>query len=312
MNNALIVFVNILVMLAYAAPAYILIKTKMFSASAISGFNILLLYVAQPCLAYYSLTKIAFDGRILLNMLYTFLTATGVMLGVILIGRFITAKKQKSDASMRIANIAFSFGNCTFIGIPLLEALLPEYKEAAIYSCVFYMSMSIIGWTVASFIITNNKKHISIKKIFLNPATVGLIISLPFFIFNFRLPAAFHDAVSLMGRMSTPLCMLILGMRLATLQLKSVFMDRMKYLSSAVRLLLVPMIYIGICLILPIGPSLKTSIVVCGSAPVAAIVLNYSELLGEGQEFAAGTIVLSNIAAVITMPAVILLMTAIL
>ncbi len=311
MDNALVLFINILIMLLYSLPGFVLVKTKLLKANAIEGFNVVLLYVAQPCLAYYALTKVEFEKRILLNMLYTFAISLGVMIIAIVVFRLITAKKQRENIAVRVANIAIAFGNCTFIGLPLLEALLPQYPEAVVYSIVFFLSMSILGWTVASFVITGDKKYISIKKIFLNPATIGLIISLPFFITGVTLPTAFHGAVTLFGKMSTPICMLILGMRLATLPAKSVFCDWTKYLTLAIRQLIVPMIYILLCWLLPIEQNLKITLVVCGATPVAAVLLNYAELLGEGQEYSAGTVILSNIFSIATMPIIILITSAI-
>ncbi len=312
MDSALVLFINILIMLLYSLPGFVLVKLKMLKESAIEGFNVLLLYVAQPCLAYYALTKVPFETRILFNMLYTFAVSLGVMLLVIVIFYCITAKSQRHNVSTRVSNVAIAFGNCTFIGLPLLEALLPDYPEAVVYSIVFFMSMSILGWTIASFVITRDKKYVSIKKIFFNPATIGLIIALPFFLTSVTLPSAFHGAVSLFGRMSTPICMLILGMRLATLSPKSVFADVSKYLTLAVRQLVVPMLYIVICLLLPIENNLKLTLVVCGSTPVAAVLLNYAELIGEGQEYSAGTIVLSNILSIATMPIMLIIASAIL
>ncbi len=306
-DNAYILFINISVMLLYSLPGFVMIKSKLTKAEAISGFNVLLLYVTQPCLAYYALTKVEFEIRILMNMLYTFGISLAVMLAVIGIFRIFTKGRQKESVALRISNVSIAFGNCTFIGIPLLEAVLPSYPEAVAYSIVFFISMSVIGWTVASFIITGDKKYVSVKKIFLNPATIGLAISLPFFLTGLRLPADFHNAVTLVGRMSTPICMLILGMRLATLPFKSVFTDKTKYLTAAIRQFAVPMIYILVCMLLPVEDNLKITLTICGSAPVAAVVLNYSELLGAGQEYAAGTIVLSNILSVLTLPLVILL-----
>ncbi len=307
MNNAYILFVNILVMLLYSLPGFVMVKSRLMRVEAISGFNVLLLYVTQPCLAYYALTKVEFELRILLNMLYTFVISLVIMLGVIVLFRLFTQSRQREDVALRISNISIAFGNCTFIGIPLLEAVLPSYPEAVVYSIVFFISMSVIGWTVASYIITNDKKYVSVRKIFLNPATIGLVASLPFFLMGLQLPKDFHNAVTLVGRMSTPVCMLILGMRLATLSLKSVFADKSKYITVILRQLAVPLIYILVCTLLPIEENLSVTLTICGSAPVAAVVLNYSELLGEGQEYAAGVIVLSNILSVITLPLVILL-----
>ncbi len=309
MDNAYTLFINILIMFLYALPGFIVVKTKLVKPSGIVGLNVILLFVLQPCLSYYALTKVPFETRILLNMLYTFLISLIIMLIVIGIFYIFSRKKQKESVALRISNVAVAFGNCTFIGIPLLEALLPQYPEAVVYSVVFFISMSIIGWTVACFLITRDKKHISVKKILLNPAIIGLIVSLPFFITNWTFPEPFHNSITLVGKMSTPICMLILGMRLATLPWKTIFTDKLKYFTITIRQLIVPLIYIAICTLLPIEANLKVTLSVCGATPVAAVVLNYSELIGQGQDYAAGIIILSNIFSILTMPVLMLLIT---
>lgn len=308
MDNAYVLFLNILVMLLYSLPGFLLIKSKLLKPVSISSFNILLLYVTQPCLSYYTLTRVPFEKRIFVNMIYTFLITMGMMLAVIFIFRIFTKNKQKESTALRIMNISAAFGNCTFLGLPLLDALLPNYPEASVYSITFFISMSLLGWTVAAYIITGDRKYISLKKVILNPAFFGIAAALPFFLTGSTVPQPFHDAVTLVGRMSTPLCMIILGMRLATRSFKDVFCDCSKYITIALRQLAVPMLYIALCAVLPIEPNLKISIVVCGSTPVAAVVLNYCELLGEGQDYAAGAVILSNILAIVTMPLVVFIM----
>ncbi len=311
MENASILFVNILVMLIYAVPGFVLVKVKMMNAGAIPGLNTLLLYVAQPCLVYYSLTKVAFEPRILLNMLWTFLISFGVMM--LAIGGFYVLNKRRVQESvaLRIGNIALGFGNCTFMGMPLIEALLPEYPEASIYSIMFFLSMCIIGWTFACFVISGNREYISVRKIVLNPATVSLVLFMPFFVLNYAFPDPLNSSLVLLGRMSTPLCMLILGIRLATLSLKPILVDKSKYLIIALRQIVVPLLYLAVCLILPIEANLKISLVIYGATPVAAMVLNYAELLKKGQDYAAGIMILSSLTAVLTMPVMVMLVNAV-
>ena len=57
-------------------------------------------------------------------------------------------------------------GNCGFMGIPLLEALLPGYPQAVAFAAMFFMAYNILMWTMVSFMITRDRHYISIKKIF--------------------------------------------------------------------------------------------------------------------------------------------------
>jgi predicted permease len=47
---------------------------------------------------------------------------------------------------------------------------------------------------------------------------------------------------------------------------------------------------------------IRTVMFIIGSCPVASIVLNFSEMLGEGQEAAADVLLLGTLSSIITMP----------
>ena len=76
----------------------------------------------------------------------------------------ITRKKQ-SDPRVRICTAATAFGNTGFMGIPLLEALLPEYPEAVAFASAFFIAMNLLMWTVGSAIITRDRKYVRLKKV---------------------------------------------------------------------------------------------------------------------------------------------------
>ena len=70
-----------------------------------------------------------------------------------------------------------------------------------------------------------SKKYISVKSAFMNPAFFSFVIAMPLYITGAmsKLPTLVTDAISLLGRMTTPVCMLILGIRLATMDFKKLF-----------------------------------------------------------------------------------------
>lgn len=298
--------VTVAIMLLYAVPGFLLVKSKLVKENAISAFAVFLMYVCQPCLTIYTFQKTEFSWELIGNIGIIFALAL-LLMGIMLFGMFFIMKKKYSDVRYRIANVAGAFGNCTFMGVPLLEALLPNNPEATLYSTIFFIAMSILGWTVASALITQDKKYIKPMKIVLNPAVLALVVALPLFFAKVTLPAVLNDAITLVGRMSTPLCMVIMGMRLATVKVKSIFVEPTVYVATAVKLVIMPLIGLLLTWFLPIDYALKVSFYVMCCCPVAAVVLTFAEMLDEGQKSAANVVLLSTLFSLATLPLMMLI-----
>ena len=300
-------------MLAYAVPGYILIKVKAIPHSAISAFSKLLMYVCQPLLTIYSFNKADFTPELGINLLIFFALITALQLLFIGIMCLIFRRKRE-DVRYRVASVACTLSNCSFLGVPILEALFPEWVNAPAYSMVFFFSMSILGWTLVSAIYTRDKRYISVKKLLLNPATISLIISLPFFFTGFKISAEngyllgqLENMITVLARMTTPLYMLITGMRLATMPVKEIFSQHLPYLCILVNQIIFPLVALAILSIPVFDTELKWCMFVMCACPIASVVLNYAEIAGQGQEMAAKCVLLGTLSCIITLPVLSLL-----
>ena len=99
-----------------------------------------------------------------------------------------------------------------------------------VISATAALVMNILGWSLCCYVFTGDKKYVSVKKIFLNPSVLILVIVLPLFFCNVRLGGAGNsfaaqlgNMVELVGRSSTVVFMLVLGMRLASSNIKEIF-----------------------------------------------------------------------------------------
>lgn len=294
-------------MLLYALPGFLLVKSKAVSPSAIPAFTKFLLFVCQPCLTFHSLSKISFSAESIKNLLLCLLLTLTLQGFLILIYYFLFRKKRE-DIFWRLMNLAAVFSNCGFMGVPLLEKLLPDHPEAAAYSCIFALSMHMLGWSAGLYIISRDKKFISVKKIFINPATLALAVALPFFFTGRSLPPALFEVVALLAKTSTVICMLTMGMRLATVPIKKIFSNKHQYLAVCLNQFVFPLFTFAVLFFLPIDGALKTTLVILSACPVASMVQNYAELLGQGQETAANTVLLGTLSSVLTVPLICLLL----
>lgn len=308
MQEFITTLITVGIMLAYAIPGFILIKVKAVKTENISAFSKLLMFVCQPALTLYSFNRADFTPTLALNLLIFFAVISVMQL--LFIGVFfLIFRKKLEDVRYRIATVATTLSNCSFLGVPILEALFPESNNVAAYSMMYFLSMSLIGWTLVSAIITRDKKYVSIKKILLNPATLSIAVALPFFFTGFKIGAEngqvlaqIGNMINILGKMTTPLCMLVLGMRLATVKLRSLFVTPLQYLSVGVNQIVFPLCVLGILSLLPVEPELKWCMFIMCACPVASVVQNYAEILGEGQETAANTVLLGTFFSIATLP----------
>lgn len=294
------------VLLLYAVPGFILSKTKAVTTDSLPALSKILMYVCQPCLTLYTFDDIDFTAVLFRDMAIFFVVITVLQLCTIGVFYLIFRKKQ-GEVRYRVYTIASTFGNCAFFGVPILESLFPG-SNAVAFSNMYFASMSLLGWTVASAVIAHDRKYISVRKIVLNPAVLVMAVALPLFVFGVKLPAQLYTPVSVVGKMSTPMCMLVLGIRLGEMRLKSVFGGGLNYLIVLVKQMLFPLLALGVAYLLPWDEYARQAMFVLACCPVASVVLNFAELLGEGQEDAADMLLLGTILSIVTMPVMLLIL----
>lgn len=299
-------FSTVLIMLLYAVPGFAMTKTGLVKEGEIPALARLLMYVCQPVLVISSMSSLGRSSSAVLNLVTVFavmFVSQGALIGLL----YILMRKRTDDPKYRIYALACAMGNCSFMGIPVLQALLPDNPEAIAYSAAASLALNILGWTVGSAVIMKDSRFISLKKVFLNPTTIAAAVALVINFTGLSLPTVLSDAVGLVGKMSTPLCMIIMGMRLATVDAKSIFASIGNYAVILVKQFAFPAAILGIMTVLRIDPVIRASCFIMLCCPSASVVLNFSEMLGSGQKTAASIVLLSTVLSIVSIPLMILL-----
>lgn len=299
---------SVALLLLYAVPGFLLVKSKLTDATAIPAFAKVLLYVCQPCLTFYSFDKADFSYELLWGLGIFFIISLISQFGLLMLFYYLFRKKSKENVNFRIMNMALVLGNCGFFGIPVVEKLFPERADAAVYCLVFTLAMNLLCWTMVLYIVTRDKKYIKAKQLLVNPATISFIVGLVLFMLSVKLPGILSEAVSLGGKISTPLCMTILGMRLATADFRTVFLMPLQYLVVVLKQTVIPLIIFGLVSFLPVDEFIKELSFILFCCPVASNVLNFAEIGGKGQKEASGCVLLGTMLSIATMPLMMLLL----
>ena len=308
MSTFLITLFSVGILLFSAVPGYLFIKCKLVKEDFIPGVSKILVYICQPAIAIYGFAGLEVSGKILLDMLVFSLLVIALH-AVVLVGVYFLFGGKGKMAVYGIITVSATASNCTFFGIPILEALFPEIASGLIvYASIYSLIMNIMGWTVGAALISGNMRFISLKKVFLNPATISTGAAFLIFLLGITIPENLLSSITIMGKMATPLSMLVLGMRLASIDLKSVFLDKKLYFSTLIKQFAMPLVALLLVAFMPIDASLKACIYILAACPTASVVLAFAEMLESGQKSASGAILLSTILSIVSLPIMVLLL----
>lgn len=305
MNTLWITFSAVLALLLCAAPGYLMVRGGVLKEDAISPLTKVMLFVGQPCLVVTTFGKLEYDLS-LLPRLGFFALAVLLINGVMLGGAYLVLRKKQEEAVYRICTIATTLTNCAFFGIPVIEALYGDAaSELLVYTSVYAVVMNILGWTVVSAIIAKDTHYMSLRKIVLNPATLGLVCAILLYVLRVPVFSGYPtlgNMIEILGRMTSPLSMIVMGMRLSTMNLRELFGDVRIYLTIAVKQFGMPLVAFVILLILPMDPVIKQVLYIMCACPVAAIVQSFSEMIGQGQKEGAKLVLLGTLLSILTLP----------
>ncbi|MBO5110072.1 MAG: AEC family transporter [Clostridia bacterium] len=299
---------NVLVTLLYILPGYLICKGKRAVADHLPTLSGLLIYACSPCMLINSLLNMEFSPKGLAHMglflLASLLLQTAFML--ILFGLF----RKKQDVKYRIFAIASVMGNVGFFGLPIVKVLLPDNPEVMAYSAAYAVSMNILLFTVGVYCLTGRRETMSLRAAVLNPTVISFSIGVLLYVVGAGkvLPGLLTGCVKLLGDMSTPLCMIILGVRLATVPVKRLFSRPFVYGIAASKLILYPLFVFAVTLLLPLPYSFRASLVVLSATPCAAVIQSISEIYKSEMELSANCVMLSTLFCFLTVPLATLLL----
>lgn len=299
--------INVLMMLFYLSIGFVLAKCDKACDKHARTISSLLLYVCGPAMIISAFDALEYNKQDLIQMGLFFLVTLVIQVIVILI-IFLILKHKYADAKYRILTFGAACGNVGFFGLPLVQALFPESPIVSCYSSVYVMSMNLIAFTLGVFLITQDKKYVSIKAAILNPTTLAIIVALPLYIFKLHFPTTIYNTLSLLGKMTTPLCMIVLGLRLSAMDIKALFTRPFAYLACLMKLVIFPLIaYLCVYFIPQLDSTFKACILVLSAAPSGAIILSLAELHQTEQDLCANVVLLSTLLCVITIPLLMLI-----
>lgn len=286
-----------IIMFIYLLIGYFLYRKKMVTIQGSADIGRMLLYIVMP-LAILKSYITEFSVEKLIGLGISFLAALLSLMLAIFVSRLFFRKEEG------VERFGAAFSNAGFIGIPLVQMTLGE--DAVFYISSFVALLNILQWTYGILVMTGDRSAISFKKLRTNPIILSFIGGLLLFFLPLSLPDPLIDMIATIASMNGPLAMIVLGVYLAQIPLKSLFTDKIVYRCTLVRLIVIPCFTI---ILLAMFPSqyhiMKLAILIAASAPVGSNVAIFAQLYNKDYTQAVKEVCMSTLFCIITLPLII-------
>lgn len=212
-----------------------------------------------------------------------------------LLGRLLKLSKKQQVIFTNLVG----FSNVSFVGYPIISIFLPE-------TGIFLASFFVLAYNFFFFTFgtarTSGQTKISYRSIFGNFNIIVCFIMLALYLLQIKLPTPLQGTLELLGGTSTPLSMIIVGSMLASIRLRDLFTTPPLYLSTLVRLLVLPTITFFVVKGLALPVDAATVILVMTGLPSATLTVIAAEKYNCEPVFASKGVLLSTLLFLLTVP----------
>lgn len=320
--DPIVLFISVATLFCYMLPGFILKKTKFADDHFAKNLSLHVLYVAQVCLLMHGFL-VEFDAKVFIGIIKTLILAFAVHTLFYFLAKCFFRKQP--DKRRRVLQFGIIFSNAGYMGIPVICSCLGD--EYAIYATVYIVAFNVFSFSLGRLIYTDDKRYISLKQVFINPAVIPIAIGMICYVtgvggfiqsnlntdsFVGEAVTVIYNVITVLKNTVAPVSMIVIGARLADIKLDGVFKDKTLYPFLFIRLLLFPtivwLILKPLLMLGVIDQTIMTVVLILSSTPAAAVTTMFAELYDGDSPYSGKLVAICTLCSVITMPIVALLM----
>ena len=300
---------NVILFVALAVPGYLLVKTKMLNSQHSGALSKLLMYVGMPFMILSGvINNISFDKDFIITLVAVAAMGIASVFFMFFLSGPVCAmeKEEKTKGMMRFCMV---FANNGFLGIPLAVAVFGAGSPVVTVVVILNIINNILLYTLGIYLVSGDKSKISLKKAFLNPVLVAFAVGIVLNLLKIteRIPEVATFSSHFSG-IVTPLSMTILGIKMAESKLASLFKSWKMYYVCAWKLILFPVIIVGILLVAKaLGAQIISDTVILGvfvgfAMPTAGLASTFADGFGGDTPNAVSMTLGTTILSILTIP----------
>ena len=300
MQISLLLMEEIIKLFVIMFMGYVVVKAGLMKSSESKSVSVIMVYLVIPCVILN-----AFQVEYTPDVQKGLLLACAAAVAVHILFLLLTAILKKPLHLDVIERATIIYSNAGILVIPLVQELLGQ--DYVIYSSAYIAVQLILIWTHCKNMLCE-EDTLEWKKVLLNVNIISIIAGVVLFIFRIQLPSGAQDVLNMMNNMIGPLGMLLAGMVIAEVPLKTVFTRKRSYLSATLRLLVYPVFVLILMKIIQTFASIQDSkqilltVYLASITPACATVTSMAQLYDKDAAYSSSLYVLTTLLSIATMP----------
>ena len=305
MDLALITVEQVSILFLLILVGFAGVKAKIIQPESRKVFSSFLVSVVMPMVILNSYMS-EFDPDILTNLIWSFIFSTVVMgLGFVISFLLMMKSKSKNKAILTFGSM---FSNSVYMGFPLIQAMFGT--EGMLYTSAFVTMFNVFVWTIGYVVVSGKPfgKEV-LKNVITNPVLISIGVGLVIYLGRIPVPEIVKQPVSLIANMNTSLSMIIIGMVIASSNMKQFITNKEVWALLLCRLIIIPAVCFALFYVLGIGGMVANVVLILQACPTAAITSVFAIQFNHDENLAAGAVVLTTLCSIVTLPIFAMLLT---
>lgn len=261
-------------------------------------FNVIL-----PIAIIHTFMTIEYTPEHVRGILIAFACACGTHIFGALISQLTFRKRSLKERG--VYRYALVMSNAAFLALPLSSSVVGN--EGIFYGSIYVAVFNIFAFTFGIYEISGRKAKLDLKKLIFNPGSMAVIIGMPIFFLQPKIPYVIEYPMNMVGNCNAPLAMIVFGTFLANSDFRHIFVKKELYFTSFMRLVIIPVCMLGIFYICGIRGDLLVAMTISSSAPTATNTAMYAAKYDNDTALGSELAAQSSILSIVTMPVIVAL-----
>lgn len=259
----------------------------------------LVIYITNPCTVLYSVLG---SQRGLTNREVYLLTAiaAGFYAMSVLLGQLLPRLLRCPAESRRQYTFMCTFTNVGFLGFPVVSALYGA--NAVFYASVFNLFFQLVVYTYGVTLMDRSGAGRLSWRSFFTPIILASVVAYVCYVLDLSAPRLVVNTLKMLAGVTSPVCMLVIGIALANVPLGRVFSAWRLYVINFCKLLGVPLLVWAVLRGFVTNPLILGISVVMSGMPMATLTTLLAAKYGGDENLAASGVFLSTLMSLVTIP----------
>ena len=288
------------------AVGWVARRVRIFTRESQPQFSAFVASIAGPCLMVSSALNASerMDLASVGNIYLVFAVLLAVMIAV---GAILPVLLRFPARDRGVVNLLYWLTNVGFLGMPLMGAVYGP--ESMIYITLFVLPNNVVLYTYGIWCVARGASDAAPARMSLrmlvNPGVVASVVAMVIYFGDLQLPYVLARSIDLVGALTAPLAMMLVGASLFDVDVKHMLRDVRLWLFAVISMVVLPIaVTLAFKQFVPAGTLLAACMVIlaCPSGVMASIFASmYNE---DAYLFASECIALTTLLSVVTLPLV--------